>query len=217
MKIRPILVLIVVALIGAGTAQAQKLYRWVDEDGNVHYSDKVPPEQKDLARDELNKEGMVVERVERAMTPEEKAAKKAAEEALREANREREEQRRKDAVLLESYASEEDIMRTRDQKLQAIERTINITDATVDSQERALADLIKRAGDVERAGQEVSAALRTSIESTQQQIASQKAFKSRKEAERKEIEEQAEYDLKRYRAAMGRTQENDDPAESEPN
>lgn len=217
MKIRPILVLVVIALLGAGTAQAQKLYRWVDEDGNVHYSDKVPPEQKDLARDELNKEGLVVERVERAMTPEEKAAKKAAEEALREANRAREEQRRKDAVLLESYASEEDIMRTRDQKLQAIERTINITDATVDSQERALADLIKRAGDVERAGQEVSAALRTSIESTQQQIASQKAFKSRKEAERKEIEEQAEYDLKRYRAAMGRTQENDDPAESQPN
>ena len=36
-------------------ASATKLYRWVDENGEVHYGDRVPPEEVKLKRDLLNK------------------------------------------------------------------------------------------------------------------------------------------------------------------
>lgn len=36
-------VLILLLSVAAGAAQAERLYRWVDESGRVHYSDQPPP------------------------------------------------------------------------------------------------------------------------------------------------------------------------------
>ena len=41
--------LLVLGLAIAAPASAGKLYKWVDEKGNVHFSDKVPPEAAMLA------------------------------------------------------------------------------------------------------------------------------------------------------------------------
>src|SRR5690606_7884572 len=68
---------VALALALSGAAEAQKLYRWVDKDGKVHYSDHVPPEAVDQARDELNDQGLKVRSVERALTPEEIAERDA--------------------------------------------------------------------------------------------------------------------------------------------
>ena len=53
-------VMLFVLLVGiVGTAQA-KLYRWVDEDGKVHYSDKVPPQAIQGEHTRLNERGIPV-------------------------------------------------------------------------------------------------------------------------------------------------------------
>ena len=66
----PLLVCALVASVACTTASAagKKLYRWTDEKGEVHYTDALPPEAADAARDRLNEKGMAVERTERAMT-----------------------------------------------------------------------------------------------------------------------------------------------------
>ena len=53
-----------------------KLYKWVDENGQVHYGDKVPPKYLKGERQELNEQGALVKQYDRAMTPEEKAEKR---------------------------------------------------------------------------------------------------------------------------------------------
>ena len=82
---RPVLLPVVVALIAVLTtppALAQKLYRWTDKDGKEHYSDTLPSEAIDAAREELNKtSGSTVGQVERALTPEERATLAASAEA----------------------------------------------------------------------------------------------------------------------------------------
>ncbi len=45
------------SLVGAGPARAAT-YKWVDEKGVVHYTDKMPPEAVDKASVELNKQGV---------------------------------------------------------------------------------------------------------------------------------------------------------------
>jgi len=45
------LTLIIASLLLEPAADAQKLYRWVDKDGKVHYSDTVPPSEVGKARD----------------------------------------------------------------------------------------------------------------------------------------------------------------------
>ena len=55
-----LLVLAAVALPSAGSAQQhqQRLYRWKDENGVVHYGDKIPPEYANRDRDVLNRQGV---------------------------------------------------------------------------------------------------------------------------------------------------------------
>ena len=73
---------ITTSLLAAGTAEAQKaskrLYRWVDRDGKVQFSDSLPPEAVDQARTEISESGRVVADVDRALTAEERAASASA-------------------------------------------------------------------------------------------------------------------------------------------
>jgi len=43
-----------------------KLYKWVDEDGNVFYSDQIPPDQSDKRHQLLDERGIVRKNVRRA-------------------------------------------------------------------------------------------------------------------------------------------------------
>lgn len=88
-------------------------YRWVDENGVVHYGDRVPPQyvQKDSAI--LNSQGVEVGHVERQKTPEELAeAMRREQEALR--------LKQHDSFLLTTYTSAKDIESLRDERLAQI-------------------------------------------------------------------------------------------------
>ena len=76
-KVKSAILMAVALGLSAGPTAAQKLYKWVDKDGNVHYSDQVPPDQVDQARQELTEQGVVVDRMDRAPTAEELEAMKA--------------------------------------------------------------------------------------------------------------------------------------------
>ena len=67
-----ILMMLVLWTLVAMPASAAKLYKWVDEDGKVHYSDKVPPEAIRNEHKQLNEHGVVKETVEKDLTDEQK-------------------------------------------------------------------------------------------------------------------------------------------------
>jgi Domain of unknown function (DUF4124) len=104
------------ALAGVTASHAQ-LYKWVDENGKVQYTDTIPPGNTDRARKELRSDGTVKLSTERAATAEEKrlAAIKAVEDAkLKVVSDERD---RKDKALLNTYSSLADFDRVRDRAL----------------------------------------------------------------------------------------------------
>lgn len=104
------------ALSGVTASHAQ-LYKWVDENGKVQYSDTIAPASTDRARKELRSDGTVKTSTERAATAEEKrlAALKAMEDArLKVLQDDRE---RKDKALLMTYNSLTDFDRVRDRAL----------------------------------------------------------------------------------------------------
>src|SRR5690349_11325983 len=64
--------LLVLALAYAASRDARgATYKWVDEKGLVHYSDKMPPDAVNGAHIELDKQGRQVKKVEQALTAEE--------------------------------------------------------------------------------------------------------------------------------------------------
>ena len=146
MKTQLILVALGSLLLGMTEASAQqKLYRWVDNEGLVHYSDRVPPANASQGHDILNDHGIAVGHIDRAATEEElaerilTAALEAAEEAAAL------EQARYDNVLLDTYLSVEDIVRLRDQRLDLLEAQATVTEQYLVSLTERLDELLQSA------------------------------------------------------------------------
>ena len=53
--------LLLTGLILAADAGAAEVYRWVDENGEVHYTQSLPPSFKDKGHDVLNERGIVTD------------------------------------------------------------------------------------------------------------------------------------------------------------
>lgn len=130
-------------------AAAQKIRRWVDDDGVVHYSEFVPPEFANRDRDVLNEHGIAVDFEQGEITEEERAemARLAEEEEARRS--EAEAIARRDRILLDTYLSVEEIEALRDRRLQLMESQIKVT-------EQYLANLRKRLGALQREADRLS-------------------------------------------------------------
>lgn len=108
-------------------AAGENLYKWVDENGVVHYGDAVPAEASRQERHILNRQGVTVKVLDRQKTIEElNAMAAAAAELQRQKNLERE-QAQRDQVLMDTYLSASEIEMLRDRRILAIEARIGVT------------------------------------------------------------------------------------------
>jgi hypothetical protein len=124
------------------TNSAAKVYRWVDAEGVVHYSDQIPPEQAPADRQILNQYGVPVRAEQGAMSTAEIAAEKRASEE-REAARAAAE---RDAVLLSTYLSVDEIEELRNRRVDLIKGQISLTENYLHSLTGKLQKLQKEAG-----------------------------------------------------------------------
>jgi hypothetical protein len=108
------------ALVLVPTAHATT-YKWVDDQGVVHYTDKMPPEAINKGNVELNKQGVTIKKTDPALTPEQRRVKEAEEERARQVAKAREEVQRKDRALLASYTTEDEIDLSKKRALGTIE------------------------------------------------------------------------------------------------
>jgi Domain of unknown function (DUF4124) len=85
-------------------------YRWVDEQGVVHYGDAIPPQYASKEKELLNGEGVEIGRVDGQKTPEQQATEERDHAALAK-------QKQHDAFLVTTYTSVKDIESLRDARL----------------------------------------------------------------------------------------------------
>ena len=201
----PLVLTVLVGLVGyASNTSAAKLYKWVDEDGQVHYSSTMPAQQKKKKHQELDKRGFVVNTTEEAKSDEERAAdalakqeadKKAAEDA-----RLKSIQDQKDQVLLLTFSSEEELSLARDTRLEVLDSVINLINKSIESTQKKLDNLQQSAeSNYLSQGKEVPGGLAQKIEHFSRKIENRNAQLALKEAEKDKINEQFELDLARYR------------------
>jgi len=110
--------------LAAGTVHAQQLYRWVDENGEVHFGDSIPAEYSEIERQVVNEHGITVDVLHAKKTDEE-----LAEEARRaEVERDIELQRRADQALLATYLSVDEIIMHRDRRVELFQAQARVTE-----------------------------------------------------------------------------------------
>ncbi len=130
-----------IVFIGVPRVQAAT-YKWTDEKGVVHYTDKIPPEALNKGNVELNKQGVTVKRTEPALTPEQRRVREVEEERARQLAKEREIIERRDKALLSTYTMESEIDLARS-------RALNTIDAQIQSATSYSALLNKRKGELD--------------------------------------------------------------------
>jgi hypothetical protein len=128
--------------------QSQKpTYKWVDEQGVVHYGDAVPPQYADQEKTVLNGQGMAVGTIEGK-----KSAEQLAAAAARRASDEKSESARlhaqdRDRQLLATYLTVEEIESLRDRRVELLDAQALVTSQYLDqlrSQQHQLETQVER-------------------------------------------------------------------------
>lgn len=128
-SIKPLLAVVMLAMSSA--AWSQTLYRYVDQNGKVHYSERPPIEATGRATDKLGPSGTVKSRTNAAPTAEERAAAEAERKRKEQEETEARVENRRTQAILNAYASEADIEKARAESLRPVREIINETEAKV--------------------------------------------------------------------------------------
>ena len=183
----------------AGTQGAHNRYKWRDAEGSLHYSDALPAEAAKFGYEVVNSQGIVIKRVERAQTPEEKSAAKAELAKAQAAKEAAESQKRSDQQMLAAYPTEDDLKRAQHQQSDMLEQNLNSARISLQSQEKSLADLLGHAAELERTGKDVPPELAKRIGAMRKQVEDQRAYIARKEADRTQAVAGFDQELAHYR------------------
>jgi hypothetical protein len=190
------LVIAAAAVTVAGKAGAA-MYKWVDEKGVVHYTDKVPPEAVDKANVELNKQGIPVKKTDKALTPEQRRAIEQDAERQKLTARQQEEVARRDRALLSSYTSEAEIDLARNRSLQTINNVVQSTMAYSEQLTKRRAEA--EAKRIEFQGKPIAASFDREIESIDAELVRQSELIALKKRETEQVTAKYDADKQRWR------------------
>jgi len=139
MKILAITVLTLLLLpMAAQAREGQKLYRWVDANGDIHYGDSIPAEYAELEKQVLNQHGITVDTLTGKQTPEQLAAEQRQIELAREL----EARKRADQALLATYMTIEEILMHRDRRIELFQAQTRVTELYLRNLQRRLDSLM---------------------------------------------------------------------------
>jgi hypothetical protein len=197
------------AILVADSAMAGKVYRWVDENGEVHYSETLPPDFEDKKHDELDDQGIVRAEDQSLVPP---PPEPTVEEGFKELPRDssgmqrpkalysdEEMQERMDRFLLLRYSSEQEILDAMDVEINQLEYDRTLLQASEESMKEAYRGQIKEAANRQRSGVEVDPEIINSIAGLQNRLAANERSLDGLEARETEIKATFGAELERYR------------------
>jgi hypothetical protein len=179
----------------AGTAQAQ-MYRWVDGNGRVHYSDTLPQTYQKSGAAEMNKQGMVVRRTQ---SEAERMAEIARQAEQLKIERQQAEQARLDRALMATYTSEAEIDLARDRALEHHKLAIRGAETRAKAVDANLDELRARISAIEKSGRPVSPDLQSQLAQTRKESLDLKRTILNNEDAMSQVREKYEADKQRFR------------------
>jgi chromosome segregation ATPase len=185
--------------------KSQKLYKWVDKDGVVHYGSNVPPEYVDQQLQILNSEGVTVQTVAAPKTPEEIVKDKQAKAEAAAKAKQAQAQHDNDQMLLDTYTSVDDIERDRNSRLAAIDSQIKVIDGSISSLQSTLTGYQKQAAKLTDAHKPVPAFLQKNLDETQAQLDTNQKLLLKQQQDKQEVQDRYAAYIKRYQQLTGQS------------
>ncbi|SHE20839.1 DUF4124 domain-containing protein [methanotrophic endosymbiont of Bathymodiolus puteoserpentis (Logatchev)] len=190
--------IVLASYIAVPSLVAAKMYRWVDSNGNIYYSDKVPPQQSKLARKVLNQQGRVIKTIGAAKTDEQFALEKRLKLLRQEQEKIIAKQKSNDKVLLSTFRNIDDLRLTLKGKLSSVNAHKLMLEAALVSLNDTLSSARNRAAQAERKGQRVPVAILKLISDTEDEINSTYEQIAKVEKQYQEIQRKFDKDIERF-------------------
>lgn len=185
--------LITATLLAAPAGADGQVYRWTDEDGNVHYSDRLPADRAPDGRDVYDRSGRHLERIDAALSDEERALKRERERQEREAqalaDEQAAEQAEYDRMLRRTYTHPDEIRAARDERITTLDAAASLAGSRIERYQQELDRLRGEAARLERRSGGDPAPVYERIEEIRERIAGQQRFIERREAEMADVRE----------------------------
>ncbi len=172
-KISSVMCILIASLLVSGSVVAQEtggVYRWVDAEGQVHYTKTLPPQSAGLPYQRINDAGIVVESVAGAKSEKELAEQAAAELRVIEENKEQEKFERDNRAMLVKYPTIQALEDSLAFNLGRVGSDITIAQTMFDTHVEVLVSEVRHAADLQRAGKPVSAQQHAKVAKLQSEI-----------------------------------------------
>ncbi len=179
-----VLLFLSAAILAADSKNAGKVYRWVDENGEVYYSEKLPPDFEDKKHDELDRRGFV-RSTDQTLVPPPRPPKLKIDEGFKDLPRDssgmkrpkplysdEEVQSRMDAFLLLRYSSEQEILNAMAVEISQLEYDRILLQTSRMSLTESYRGQIREAANRQRSGVQVDPKIVNSIANFQSRLES---------------------------------------------
>ena len=174
------------------SATAANTYRWVDENGHVHYSDQIPPQDVGRAYSVINKEQL--EEEQRLQAKHDEQLRLAKEKAVY------------DRILLDTYPKVSDLEETRDRYIATLEGLIKVAQHKLGNLNRDLDKLSQSAADLEREGKPVPEDMSKDIANLQAQVEAETSFIAAQHKQQQDVRDKFAADINRFKELKAQQQ-----------
>jgi uncharacterized protein involved in type VI secretion and phage assembly len=188
----------------ASAAEEKRLYSWTDDEGNVHYSDKVPANAAEQNKTVLNDQGIAVGEIEGKKTAEQLAQERIEKEQAVAQKL----QQRADQALLATYLSVPELEMHRDRRVELFQAQARVTELYLKNLHRRLDSLRKEASKYQPYSDDTSAPmiapdLADDLQKTKETIARHVRNLQKYESDEREIIERFNNDIERFKILKG--------------
>jgi len=177
------------------TAEA-KLYKWVDDKGETHYGEVVPPEYANKDKVQFNEKGREIKEKESASEADSSSSSAEEKQAIID-------RKRRDKALVNTYSNENEIDLARDRNLQQVEARINSAQLLLKSAQESLNNFLKEADELKRSGGKIPDSLQSDITNGENRVAKLKQDLAKAQEKADSVRTRYEADKLRYRELTG--------------
>ena len=189
-----------VVLLSSSFSAHAKLYRWIDEYGQMHFCDKIPPKYLVKEHDVLNEQGVRVKHREAAKTAAEKAEEKRLKKEKDKAALIARKKKQRDRVLLDTYTTERDLIVARDSRLDAVGSQIKLAETIIRDSNKKIESMENQISQIIASNRDVPMDLYDLVDTEKQQVAVQTRVMENHIKRREEISAQFNDYIERFNA-----------------
>ena len=190
---QPSLLFLTLALLSSH-ANAAELYRWTDDKGKTHYTDRVPPQYMKKGYRVISEQGLTVHTILSTAEEQKQIQQQAEDKDTRS-----EEEIAYDQRLLATYSSNDEIIANRERKIADIETLITLSNETILLLNSQFRQLTSEASDTEKQGKGIPESLQNKIISTQGRLTIHQDSINKHQQEKIKVRQHFDDDLARFK------------------